>query len=186
MRIKIVLALLILLSFITPVFAFENDIGVSRITPDSYFYFLKTIREDIEMRLALTPYVRTIRQLEFATRRLRETKSLLGTHEYLIPPTLERYWMHLSRLPYINSAILITHLEVLQDLYDKLTNPQAKLSVRSVINKISKRSDLPIFAKIPVCFFLQKEATSSALTESEKVILWDRAGDCFKETGRKI
>ncbi len=163
-----------------------NDIGVSRVTPDSSLYFLKTVRENIELRLALTPHVKLVRQLEFATRRLRESKSLVGTHEDLIIPTMERYWYHLSRLPVIDSATLIIHLEVLQNIYDRLINPQAKLSIRSVINKTSKRPDLPTFAKISVCFFLQKEATNSAITETERAILLERAGDCFKETGHKI
>lgn len=182
----LVLTAVVLFFFSNPVFAQENDIGVSRITPDSIFYFLKTVREDIEMRLALTPHVKLVRQLEFATRRLRETKGLVASHEDLIAPTLERYWFHLSRLPVVDSAILTTHLKVLQNLYERLTNTQAKLSVRSTVNKISKRLDLPTFAKIPVCLFLQKEATSSALTQSEKAILLERAGDCFKGTGRKI
>lgn len=186
MRIFLVLIIFISLFFTNPVFAQENDIGVSRITPDSIFYFLKTVREDIEMRLALTPHVKLVRQLEFATRRLRETKGLAGTHEDLIVPTLERYWYHLSKLPVVDSTILTTHLKVLQNLYERLTNIQAKLSIRSTVNKISKRPDLPTFAKIPVCFFLQKEATASALTQSEKAILLERAGDCFKENGRKI
>lgn len=186
MRIFLVLIIFISWFFTNPVFAEENDIGISKITPDSIFYFLKTVREDVELRLAFTPHVKLVRQLEFATRRLRETKSLVGTHEDLVQPTMERYWYHLSKVPVVDSATLITHLKVLQNLYGRLTNTQAKLSIRSTINKISNRLDLPTFAKIQICSFLQKEATSSALNQTEKAIFWERARDCFKETGRKI
>lgn len=168
-----------------------NDIGVSKITPASPFYFLKTIRENLEMKLALTPHVKLIRQLEFATRRLRETKSLVGKSEDLIQPTLERYWSYINSLPDKDlkdeevvlriKESLTVHLEVLQNIYNKLTNPKAKLAVRSIINRITKRSDLPIFAKIPACHFLQKQATSSAIVESERAILLERAQNCFKK-----
>lgn len=167
-----------------------NDIGISRITPASPLYFLKTVRESIEMKLALTPHIKLIRQLEFATRRLREIKSLAGNHEELIQPTLERYWFYINSLPDKDikdeeevrgiKESLTMHLEVLQIIYSKLTNPQAKLSVRSIINRITKRSDLPNSAKILACYFLQKEATSSAITESERTILIERAQNCFK------
>ncbi len=173
-----------------------NDIGVSKITPASFFYFLKTVRENIELKLALTPHVKKIRQLEFATRRLREIKSLIGGREDLIQPTMERYWFHLNQLdpkddsdPEVVVRVkesLTVHLEVLQSLYDKLTNPKAKLSIRSVINRMTLRSDLPIFVKIPACYFLQKEATDSALAEGEREILLQRAQNCFKGTGHTI
>lgn len=114
MRILLTLIVFILISFFSPVFAQEasfsatysaqmaptgNDIGVSKITPASFFYFLKTVRENLEMKLALTPHVKLIRQLEFATRRLRETKSLVGGREDLIQPTMERYWSYINSLP---------------------------------------------------------------------------------------
>lgn len=173
-----------------------NEIGVSKITPASAFYFLKTIRENLEMKLALTPHVKLVRQLEFATRRLRESKSLVGNHEELIQPTLERYWSYLTSLPdkdlpdeevliRIKQSLTI-HLEVLQSIYNKLTNPKAKLAVRSMIYRITKRADLPPLAKIPACYFLQKESTKSAIVESERAILTKRAEDCFKESYYRI
>src|SRR3989344_5655222 len=81
-----------------PVFAVD-DIGQSKIHPAHPLYFLKTIRENLEMRLVSTHRVKLIRQMEFATRRLREVKSLIGnSHEDLIEPTLERYWSHVREL----------------------------------------------------------------------------------------
>lgn len=168
-----------------------NDIGVSKITPASFLYFLKTVRENLEMKLALTPHVKKIRQLEFATRRLRETKGLVGTQEELIQPTLERYWSHISRLSdkeLQDSEIAIrvketltVHLEVLQQIYGKITNKSAKMSTRAMINRIVQRTDVPLYARFPACKFLQKEATSSALTEAEKEILLHRADNCFEK-----
>lgn len=204
MRIILALTALIFLSSFNPVFAQEasfsasisatiqptgNDIGVSKITPASSFYFLKTIRETLEMKFAGTSRVRMFRQLEFATRRLRETKSLIPDHEDLIPPTLERYWSHLSSLPQkdikdqeIETRIkqgLIVHLEVLEQIYNKVTNKFAKMAIRSTINRMSQREDLSFMGKIRACNFLQKEATSSALEEVEREILWERAQNCL-------
>ena len=111
----VLITLLIITSFCSSVYAVDlesslsasmsaeilptgNDIGISKITPASFFYFLKTIRENLEMKMALTPHVKQIRLLEFATRRLREAKSLIGIKEDLISPTLERYWFHINSL----------------------------------------------------------------------------------------
>jgi len=204
MRIILALTALIFLSSFNPVFAQEgsfsasisatiqptgNDIGVSKITPASYFYFLKTIRENLELKFAGTSRVRMFRQLEFATRRLRETKSLIPDHEDLIQSTLERYWSHLSSLPQkdlkdqeIETRIkqgLIVHLEVLEQMYNKLTNKFAKMAIRSTINRISQREDLPPAGRIPACNFLQQAASSSSLLEVEREILLHRAQSCF-------
>ncbi len=204
MRVMLGLAAVIFLSF-SPVFATEasfsasysaqmaptgNDIGVSRITPASFFYFLKTVRETIEMKLAFTPHVKRIRQLEFATRRLRETKSLVGGREDLIPPTLERYWFYINSLPDKDlkdtevavriKETLTVHLEVLEQIYDKITNKSAKMSIRAAVNRIVQRADVPIFARFPACKFLEKEATANTLTEPERQILTERANNCFQ------
>ena len=168
-----------------------NDIGVSKITPASYFYFLKTVREGIEIKLAFTPHVKLIRQLEFATRRLREVKSLIPTpHQDLIQPTLERYSAYLNSLPQKDlqdeevatriKESLIVHLEVLEQIYPKITNKSAKMAIRAAINRIALRADVPILGRLPVCNFLQKEATSLNLIEVEKEILLERAHTCFK------
>lgn len=166
-----------------------NDIGVSKITPASPIYFLKTVRENLEMKLALTPHVKKIRYLEFATRRLREAKSLIGDREDLIQPTLERYLSYLNKLDdkdlsdeEITKRVkesLVVHLEVLENFYEKLVNPKAKLSTRSTIFRITRRSDLEKIAKIPACLFLQKESTNSAIVESERAILLERAQNCL-------
>ena len=169
-----------------------NDIGVSKITPASFFYFLKTVREGIELKLAFTPHVKLIRQLEFATRRLREVKSLIPTnHQDLIQSTLERYWFHMSFLPQKDlndlevatriKESLVVHLEVLQQIYPSVSNKSAKMAIRTAINRIVQRADLPKLDRIAACNFLVKVASSSSmLNDSEQVILENRAENCFQ------
>lgn len=167
-----------------------NDIGVSRIAPDSALYFLKTIRENLEMSLAVTPRVKLIRQLEFATRRLREVKSLIPTtHQDLIQPTMERYYSYINSLPQkdlgdeeISTRIkesLTVHLEVLEQIYDQITNKAARMSIRAAINRIVQRVDVTPSGRIRACRFLQQEATSSALMEVEREILLQRVKICI-------
>ena len=194
MKTTVVLALtaFIFLGSLSSALAKENDIGQSQIHPAHPFYFLKTIRENLEMSMALTPRVRLIRQLEFATRRLRETKALLNNNRQdLIEPTLERYWFHISKLPDQDlkdeelvlriKESLVIHLKTLDTIYSRLSDPGAKRAVRSTLNRIVNRADIPISARLPVCNFLAKEASTSAdLNETEKAILLERSKNCFQ------
>lgn len=173
-----------------------NDIGSSRISPASPVYFLKTVRENLEMKLAFTQHVKWIRQLEFTTRRLRETKSLIGGKEDLIPPTLERYFSHINSLPQKDledEEVMIrvregltVHLEVLEQIYNKVINKNAKMSIRTTMNRLVQRIDVSSDAKNLACNFLAKEASSSALTEPEREILQQRVINCFTESDYKI
>ena len=65
--------------FTTPVFAetatpsvgFDvSSIGYSRLSPNSPLYFLKAVREIVELKLAATEKVKVLRYMEFAERRL--------------------------------------------------------------------------------------------------------------------
>lgn len=172
-----------------PAFAVD-EIGQARIHPASPLYFLKTIRESLELKFAGTPRVRMIRELEFATRRLREVKSLItGNHQDLIEPTLERYWYYLSKLPDKDltdkelvlriKESLIIHLEILQKVYIQTTNVRAKMAIRSAINKMLGRAEVPDYVRQTGCKFLAKEASSSALNDVEKAVLKNRAQNCF-------
>lgn len=174
------------------VLAQENNIGYSKIHPASPLYFLKAIRENTEMALAQTQSVKTIRRLEFATRRLREAKTLLTNSQDLIPPTLERYIAHLNSLtdkhqpndqfaPILKNSLVI-HLQTLEQIYDQALNLRAKMAIRSAMNRIIQRADVPTSAKVPVCDFFLKEASSSALNQTEKVVLLQRATSCFKSS----
>lgn len=178
--------------FSIPVHAAQQDlVGYSKIHPASPLYFLKTIRENLELKLAFTPRVKILRQLEFATRRLREVRTLISINQDLIPPTLERYISHLNTLPdseqkYQDVATkvkesLVIHLEVLQKTYLQVSSLRAKMAIRSAMNKIIQRADLSVFAKLPVCTFFAKEASSSALNQTEQFVLKNRFESCFKQ-----
>lgn len=198
MRITIIplaffLSAIIFLTSCNVAYAKENDIGQSQIHPAHPLYFLKTIRESLELKFAGTKRVTFIRRLEFATRRLREVKSLINVGNFeLIIPTLERYWSEVSSLPQkdiedqeIVKMIqdnLIIHLEVLKEVYDKVDNLRAKMAIRSVVNRIIQRADVPNYGRLPVCNFLAKEASASSLNEVEKAILSERAESCFKNS----
>lgn len=165
------------------------DIGYSKIHPASAFYFLKTIRENFEFKFAQTTHVQNLRRLEFATRRLREAKTLLLVNQDLITPTLERYIAHLNSLTdkhqqndefaEVIADNLIIHLQALQKIYDRASNLRAKMSIRSAMNRIIQRADVPNYARLPVCHFFAKEASSSSLNQTEKVVLIERSDNCW-------
>lgn len=169
---------------------YVNDIGYSRIHPAHPLYFLKGVRENLEMHFAQTPRVKFIRQLEFATRRLREVNSLiLKNRQDLIEPNLLRYWVYVSTLIDKNSKNkdvmqeitdnLRVHTENLEKIYFQLTNLRAKMAVRSTLNKIIEKVDLPIPVKITVCNLFTREATASALNEAEREVYKERAQKCM-------
>lgn len=180
---------------LSTVYALENDIGQSRIDPSSPFYFLKVVRENIEFKLAVTDRVKALRDLEFATRRLRESRALISKDQELIVPTLEKYKYHIKNLDYLlnekklkdeevlirTRQSLVVHLEILSRLYQTLSSARAKMAVRSLMNKIIGRTDIPSSAKLPICSFFAFEATTSAqLNDTERVILKERSKICFE------
>lgn len=199
---------LLFLTIIPPVYAQTDMIGRSQITPASPLYFLKAVREIIELKVAGTARVKSLRELEFATRRIREANSLVETaHEDLIEPTLSRYTVQLRKLNSLASLSdeivaaqtvesVVLHMSVLQEIYPKVIEPRAKMSIRTAIFKLSEwEQDLisklsRIFkshlvekvlpAKLSGCNFLVKEASSSALNEVEKTVLIKRGVDCYK------
>lgn len=184
------LTALIFLGNCNSAYASQDLIGKSQLHPASYLYFLKPIREILEMYFAQTPRVKFVRSLEFATRRLREVRSLIDAgREDLIEPNLEKYWYHIQKLPDKDLAdgelvasikgVTSVHLEVLEDVYRVVVNKRAKMSIRSAINRLSQRGDLELKTKNRICNFLQKEASSSVLNEVEKEILRERAEKCF-------
>lgn len=168
----------------------EVNIGYSRINPTSPFYFLKTIRENLEFKLALTPRVRILRQLEFATRRLREARTLVNLKkEDLVPATLERYASYLN-IPVdkksSDSEILTkvkeeftSHLQVLKQMYNQ-SNLRSKMAIRLTMYRIIQRTDLPVEVNKSICNLFAKESSSSALNQTEQVVLASRAKSCFQ------
>ena len=185
------LTALIFLGNCSSAYASQDLIGKSQLHPAHPLYFLKPVREILEMHFAQTRRVKFIRQLEFATRRLREVRSLIDAkREDLIEPNLEKYWYHIQKLPdkdladgelvaAIKGATSV-HLEVLENVYSVVENKRAKMSIRSAINRLSQRQDLELKTKNRICNFLQKEASSSALNEVEKAILLERVQKCYQ------
>ena len=192
--------------YISPVLAQEDDIGQSQITPASPFYFLKSIREILELKFAGTTHIRAVRELEFATRRIREVKGLVNTtRQDLIEPTLYRYLFHLEELLGIVdlkdpgfvtevSGNVTAHMNVLQAVYGQVSDRRALMSIRAAINSLSKWDQEFIdrfnlakeesaakqvsISKLSGCNFLAKEASSSGLNEVERVVLLERAQKC--------
>lgn len=190
-----------------PVFA-ASDIGQSRITPASPFYFLKAVRENLELKFAGTTRVQALRQLEFATRRIREVNSLVKTpRQDLIESTLERYLSHLKEAQGLislrdeNLARNVTEdvtwqMGVLQTVYGQVSDIGAKRSVRHIVNRLSEWDgqlidklisvnqpalvQKVVASKLSGCNFLSRESSTSGLNEVERIVLTERAKVCFQ------
>lgn len=181
------------------------EIGQSKIAPNSPFYFLKAIREKIENILASTSQSKVSLKLELAQRRLRESKTLLSAQKQdLLPPTLERYKLHLDEARNLSSSnsglkmsvgeAISRHLDVLQRMYDSVGNPRAKQAIRSAIEKaqdenqqildsLDLTSQQQLIRKIALrqalaCQFLQRESSSSALNGTEQQFLAHKVETC--------
>ncbi len=192
LTIKILTLFLILsivhFQFSIPVFAADQDpVGYSRIHPASPLYFLKTIRENLELKFAATGHVKLLRQLEFAQRRLREVRTLIAINEDLIPPTIERYNFYINSLNdthkdteelRLMQSNLANNLKTLQLIYGQAVTPRAKMFIRSAMNRVIQRADVPNFAKVPICNLFTKESSSSALNQTERLVLVERAEKC--------
>lgn len=187
------------------------EIGESLIHPGSPLYFLKALRERIETQFTTTREAQAFREVEFAQRRLRETRALVRVKRHdLIPPTLERYKAHLQEAGGLASfdedlAVRVgeavsRHLDVLQRVYDQVGNPRAKVAIRAAIEKaeehnrkLTAKLDLvyqqQLIRKVALrqalaCRFFEREASSSALNDTEREFMRQRVGVC-KEDIRK-
>ncbi|QQG43014.1 MAG: hypothetical protein HYW45_02265 [Candidatus Daviesbacteria bacterium] len=183
------------------------DIGESLIAPNSPLYFLKSVRESIEMMFTTTPKAQVARNLEFATRRLREVNTLIRKkRQDLIPSAMERYHFYIqeagrkafsakdTQLQITVGEQVARQLEVLQRIYDQVGDERAKIAIRAAIfrlenfyNEFLPKLDLTTQQKLIgqvagrlafACNFLTREATSSGLNDTEKVKLQDEVGKC--------
>lgn len=192
--------------FAIPVYAAEN-IGVSRITPASPFYFLKSVREILELKFAKTGQQKAVLQLKFLTSRIKEVNSLAKTsRQDLIEPTLESYLSGLNDLigtAYLSdenmaaqvSGDIIVHMSALQTINGQVSNPAVQRSIRAAVFRLTQwderliteltKADQPVFSeqimksRLSGCSFLSKEASSSALNEVERAILSERGQKCL-------
>lgn len=194
--------------FVTPVYAQSNDIGIAKIHPASPFYFLKSVREILELKFAKTSQEKGFKYFEFAHRRIREVKSLINVNRAdLIPPALEKYQSNLNKvlgLVNFNDEVLgpqlidelNKHIVALERLQGQTDNQRAKIAIRTAIYRISSwdaallerlalESKAKLSSKIKVnqsliCDFLSKEASSSALNQTEKFVLQERVKKCLR------
>lgn len=175
-----------------PTFA-ADSIGKSRISPASPLYFLKSVREILELKFADNLDIKSKFRLEFATRRIREVRSLVGTPgEDLIEPALTRYASHLQELASIANfrdkdlkaevaEVTTEHMKILQEIYGTVSEQRAKRSIRVAIYKLSERDNI-LTDKVSACNFLSKEASNSAIVETERWVLSQRAQKCSLRT----
>lgn len=201
--------ILIALFFSIPVYAQSNDIGYSTIHPASPLYFLKSSKEILELKFAKESQEKGLRYLEFAERRIREAKSLINVNRAdLIPSVLERYWSNLNKTlgllnfkdqPFSSQVIekIKQHIMALETLQKQTENQKAKIAIRTVIYKLSgwqakllERLTPEIKAQLSlkiaennslICNFLSKEASNSALNQTEKTVILARAQKCLKQ-----
>lgn len=210
MRIATVLVLFMFFVFYaySVALAGQDEIGQSRIHPASPFYFLKSIREIFEIKFSGTSQIKGLRYLEFSTRRIREVKTLAGLNRPdLIPSTLEKYWLSMEKLLGLISfkdevlanqvlGQIRKQLTVLEYLYPQTENQKAKIAIRLAIYRISlwnekllerlePKDKIRLFPEITknqafVCDFLSKEASGSALNDTEEAVLLERAQICLQ------
>lgn len=195
MRITFILAItaffaFFMLSFCNSAYALEENVGIAKIDPSSPIFFLKTLREELELKFALPPRTKILRHLEFATRRLRESKALVGSqNEDLIQASLERYGVSFNKvltfrprdegLTLLINHVIGVHVLEFEGMYKQLKSPKAKIALRSQVYYLIQNSDVSPPTRIFGCSFLLKESSSSALTQTEQVILKMRADKCF-------
>lgn len=182
------LAILFIISlalFLPPcfnVYAFGIDsVGYAKLSPASPFYFLEVIRESVEMKLSFKQPAKIQKQIAFSQRRIQEVNSLALSHSQdLIAQTLENYKSNLSSIPQVGGgdALLADQLADLLAVYPQVINTQGRMAIRAVVNLLGERADLPKAIKLPACAFLAQEASSSALNDTEKFTLIQRAKQC--------
>ena len=179
-----------------------QDIGSSRLSPENPLYFLKPVREILEIKFAGTEKVRILKRLEFAERRLREVNSLIiAKREDLVAPNMEKFLLEINllkpvpdvRLPLV-SVSLGRYMEILVSLYNNTTDPKAKLGIRSIVYRVMDFNNsyymnmdpglaIKLFplqsAKFATgCSLLASESLNTSLNESERQILKERGEKC--------
>lgn len=198
-----ILIFFLIFTLLIPVVFAQESIGSSKLDPSSPLYFLKAVREKLEIKFAGTDKVRVLRRLEFAERRLREINSLITNHrEDLVQPNLENFLLELNLIrpvqdKYLNPTVsdsLGHYMQVLVSIYGNLTDPKAKLGVRSTVFRLMEFNQVYYTNMIPAltsqvfpsqvskfslgCNLLTKESLDSSLNESEKQILNIRSERC--------
>lgn len=210
LRMMIIGTSIILLSLfiIQPVYAKEYGIDFSQINAASPVYFIKSFKESLELKLANYSKAKGLKYFEFAGNRIDEVKSLTYVKRPdLIPPALEKYWSSLSKvLGLVNINDQVTgpylldgvggHIITLSQLQNQTDDKKARIAIRSAMNRISNwnkdffeklntdekgklRAEITAY-QLTICNFLSKEASSSALNQTEKFVLQERVKKCLQ------
>lgn len=190
MRSNLPLALMIFLIFFLGSASVIYVFSTPQISPSSPLYFLQTIKEGLEMKVAFSMQSKAAKQLEFATRRVKETENLVGEEEDRIQTVMERYWNNFQtslnfnksakdKLTQINQTIE-SNLNDLDKIYPALSSEKAKRGVRATVSRLAFSPDIDLNIRHTGCNILQKQASDSALTQSEKAIFEIRVKDCFE------
>lgn len=178
-------------------------LGKSLIHPAHPLYFLKKVREILELKFAPSQEIQAIRYLEFAQRRIREARSLKEAKRAdLLAPTLEHYIFNLHKALDLTdlkneakvrqlTEIVSIHVRILDHLYPQTEDQAAQRSIRTTLFKLTQWNQKfqerlsPEFKQFTsnetqslICDFLAKEAQNSSLNEVEREVLKERADRC--------
>ena len=193
-----------------PLPVYAQDIGQAKIHPASPVYFLKSFKEILELKVS-KPDQKGLKYFEFAQRRIREVNALtLANRADLIPPALEKYSLYMEKvlghLDFKNANLarrvleyVKGHIISLDRVFGQTQNQRAKIAIRAAIfrlfewhqslpERLSVETKLSILPQIQederlICDFLSKEASSSALNDTEKAVLIERVQKCFQNLG---
>lgn len=183
------------------------DVGDSLVSPSSPLYFLKALREKVELYFSPNEMVKSQRELEFAVRRLREVKTLIEENRQdLIEVTLQKYRNHLDQVNHVGGGTeglrvdlgssAARHMYVLQSLYYNISDENAKRAIRTSIERIleynwallenknltgDEYNDLVqniALRQIAGCQFLIEETRNTSISESERAILGNYVKEC--------
>lgn len=133
----------------------EEEIYTPKLLPDSPFYFLKRIKEGIELFLAQAPEAKAEKYAELATRRIAEAKVMIKRNKnQFVVKLMEKHQEHLDKaekkieeakekgkdvervLAIVAEATSI-HQKVLADVYEKVPE-QAKEAIEHAMEVSSR------------------------------------------------
>lgn len=133
----------------------EAGIYTPKLLPDSPFYFLKKIKEKIELFLTQSPEEKSEKYTELATRRIAEVKIMINKNKFqLVEKLVKQHQEHLDkaeeeikeakekgrdveRILGIVAQATSTHQKVLAEVYEKVPQ-QAKEAIEAAMEASSK------------------------------------------------
>lgn len=133
----------------------EEEIYTPRLLPDSPFYFLKRIKERIELFLAQVPEAEAEKYTEFATRRIAEAKMMIkkNKHQFVVK-LMERHKEHLTKAE-----------EKIEEAKDKGRDVERVLEIVVEATSIHQKVLAEVYEKVPE---QAKEAIEHAMEVSSK------------------